>query len=130
MNLPLFALWAQMASYCHYIDKIILTQERFFLWNTHTSWNPLWYVAICPLWVQAYLWLKFQRDTQWTWNSFPYTHQGVTLDSSTPLRGHSTTTWTKICHFLTPLPCVDSFYTLSVDKNRHFLTPSPLIFDP
>ena len=21
--------------------------------------------------------------------------------------------------------CVDSFYTLSVDKNRHFLTPSP-----
>ena len=24
-----------------------------------------------------------------------------------------------------PPPCVDSFYTLSVDKNRHFLTPSP-----
>ena len=23
-----------------------------------------------------------------------------------------------------PPPCVDSFYTLSVDKNRHFLTPS------
>ena len=23
------------------------------------------------------------------------------------------------------VPCVDSFYTLSVDKNRHFLTPSP-----
>ena len=39
------------------------------------------------------------------------------------LRGHSTTTWTEFCHFRTPLPCVDSFYTLSVDKNRHFLTP-------
>ena len=24
--------------------------------------------------------------------------------------------------------CVDSFYTLTVDKNRHFSTPSPLIF--
>ena len=24
-----------------------------------------------------------------------------------------------------PAPCVDSFYTLSMDKNRHFLTPSP-----
>ena len=24
-----------------------------------------------------------------------------------------------------PPPCVDSFHTLSVDKNRHFLTPSP-----
>ena len=34
----------------------------------------------------------------------------------------------RILRFLTPpLPCVDSFYTLSVDKNRHFLTPSPLI---
>ena len=52
-----------------------------------------------------------------------------------PIRGHSTTTWTECCHFLTP-PCVDSFYTmnvdknrhfytLNVDKNRHFLTPSP-----
>ena len=27
--------------------------------------------------------------------------------------------------FCPPPPCVDSFYTLSVDKNRHFLTPSP-----
>ena len=26
----------------------------------------------------------------------------------------------QFCHFLTPTPCVDSFYTLSVDKNRHF----------
>ena len=43
------------------------------------------------------------------------------------LRGHSTTTWTEFCHFLTPPPCVDSFYTLSVDKNRYCLTPSPLI---
>ena len=40
-----------------------------------------------------------------------------------PIRGHSTTTWTEFCHFSTP--CVDSFYTLSVDKNIHFLTPSP-----
>ena len=29
----------------------------------------------------------------------------------------------RILPFLTPSPCVDSFYTLSVDKNRHFLTP-------
>ena len=26
---------------------------------------------------------------------------------------------------LRPLCCVDSFFTLSVDKNRHFLTPFP-----
>ena len=32
----------------------------------------------------------------------------------------------RFCHFLLPPLCVDSFYTLSVDKNRHFLTPSPL----
>jgi hypothetical protein len=24
-------------------------------------------------------------------------------------------------------PCVDRFYTMSVDKNRHFLNPFPLI---
>ena len=41
------------------------------------------------------------------------------------VRGHSTTTWTEFCHFFTPFPYVDSFYTLSVDKNGHFLTPSP-----
>ena len=35
-------------------------------------------------------------------------------------------TWTEFCHFSTLPPCVDSFYTLSVDKNRHSLTPSPL----
>ena len=31
----------------------------------------------------------------------------------------------RILPFLTPSLCVDSFYTLSVDKNRRFLTPSP-----
>ena len=42
------------------------------------------------------------------------------------LRGHSTTTWTQFCHFFTSaLPCLDNFYTLSMDKNRHFFTPSP-----
>ena len=30
----------------------------------------------------------------------------------------------RILPFFDPPPCVDSFYTLSVDKNRHFLTPS------
>ena len=31
----------------------------------------------------------------------------------------------RILPFFDPLsPCVDGFYTLSVDKNRHFLTPS------
>ena len=30
----------------------------------------------------------------------------------------------RILAFLT-LKCADSFYTLSVDKNGHFLTPSP-----
>ena len=39
------------------------------------------------------------------------------------VNGHLTTTWPEFCHFLPP--CVDSFYTLSVDKNRHFLPPSP-----
>ena len=28
--------------------------------------------------------------------------------------------------FLTPPPCVDSFYTRSMDKNIFFFTPSPL----
>ena len=37
------------------------------------------------------------------------------------LWGLSTTTWTEFCHFWT---CVESFYTLSMDKKRHFLTPS------
>ena len=49
------------------------------------------------------------------------------------VRGLSTTTWTEFCHSLTTPPpsawgfytVFDSFYTLSVDKNRHFLTPSP-----
>ena len=35
--------------------------------------------------------------------------------------GHSTTTWTEI--FDPTLLCIQ-FYTLSVDKNRYFLTPS------
>ena len=39
-------------------------------------------------------------------------------------RDHSTTMWTEFCHFLTP-PLRGQFYTLSVDKNKHFLTPSP-----
>ena len=44
------------------------------------------------------------------------------------VRGHSATTWTELCHFLPPPHLgVDSFYTLSVNKNRHFLTPFPLI---
>ena len=34
------------------------------------------------------------------------------------LRGHN---FAIFC----PPPCVYSFYTLSVDKTRHFLTPSP-----
>ena len=33
----------------------------------------------------------------------------------------------RILPFFAPPPCVDNFYTLSVDKSRHFLTPSPLI---
>ena len=31
----------------------------------------------------------------------------------------------RILPFFDPPPCVDNFHTLSVDKNRHFLTPSP-----
>ena len=38
--------------------------------------------------------------------------------SKSPVRGHSTTTWTPTC--------VDSFYTLSMDKDRHFWSPPPL----
>ena len=32
----------------------------------------------------------------------------------------------RILPFFDHPPCVDSFCTLSMDKNRHFLTPSPL----
>ena len=41
------------------------------------------------------------------------------------IRGHSKITWTEFCFFSTPHPCVDSFYTLSMDKNRHFLNLLP-----
>ena len=34
--------------------------------------------------------------------------------------GHSSTTWTEFCHFLTPPPLP----TLSVDKKRYFFDPS------
>ena len=51
--------------------------------------------------------------------------EGTFFSFSNIIRGHSTTTWTEFCHFFPPPPCVASFYTLSVDKNRHFLTPSP-----
>ena len=27
--------------------------------------------------------------------------------------------------FRAPIPCMDSFYTVSMDKNKRFLTPSP-----
>jgi hypothetical protein len=40
------------------------------------------------------------------------------------IRGHSTTTWTE---FFDPPPLRGQFYTLSVDENRHILTPSLLI---
>ena len=42
---------------------------------------------------------------------------------------HLTTTWTEFCHFLTP-QCVDSYYTLRVDKNRHFCFPPPPLSCP
>ena len=48
---------------------------------------------------------------------------GTKLIETFSFGGHSTTTWIGFCHFLTPPP--PSFYTLSVDKNRIFLTPSP-----
>ena len=43
------------------------------------------------------------------------------------IRCDSTTTWTEFCHFWPPPLYVDNFYTLSMNKNRHLLTPSPLI---
>jgi hypothetical protein len=71
----------------------------------------------------------YYETSNWSYN-FSY-HQSVCaiglclwalFDS---LRGHSTTTWTEFCHLLTSHPpFVDSFYTLSVDKNIYFLTPS------
>ena len=38
------------------------------------------------------------------------------------IRGHSTTTWTEFCHFLTPLPLREQFL---YPERGHFLTPSP-----
>ena len=40
------------------------------------------------------------------------------------LRGHSQLRGQK-CTIFWPPPCVDSFYNLSVDKNKHFWPPSP-----
>ena len=45
------------------------------------------------------------------------------LEKIDVIRGHSTTTWTEFCHF--DPPNAWTIYTLSVDKNIHFLTPSP-----
>ena len=42
-------------------------------------------------------------------------------------KGLLTITWTEFWHFFAPPPppCVDSFYTLSVDKDGHSLTTPP-----
>ena len=48
------------------------------------------------------------------------------ISRAEPLRGRSTTMWTaRFAIFWPPSPWVDSFHTLSLDKNRHFLTPFP-----
>ena len=52
--------------------------------------------------------------------------RNLLLDSLSKLGGIQQLRGQNFANFL-PLPsCVDSFYTLSVDKNRHFLTPSLL----
>ena len=40
------------------------------------------------------------------------------------VRGHSTTTLTESCYFCPPSPRMDTFHTLSMDKNRHPSFPS------
>ena len=47
--------------------------------------------------------------------------KGRYCDCQSWIREHSTTTWTEFCHFLTPLPSLDSFHTL----RQTFLIPSP-----
>ena len=37
--------------------------------------------------------------------------------------GHSTTTWTEFCHFLTPPPCVDSFLYRECGQKQTFFDP-------
>ena len=40
-------------------------------------------------------------------------------------RGHSTTTWTEICHFFTPPPLRGQFLYPERGQKQTFLTPSP-----
>ena len=40
-------------------------------------------------------------------------------------RGHSTTTWTEFCNFLTPLPFVRTVLYPERGQKQTFLTPSP-----
>ena len=67
------------------------------------------------------------RCEQWsrTCNILCFTSKGSLIWSFFASMGHPTTKWPELCPFLTPHLCVDSFYTLSVDKTEHFLVPSP-----
>ena len=62
----------------------------------------------------------FSKATRNLHHTFPI------LGTSSLQKGAFNNYMDKILPFFDPNPpCVDSFYTLSVDKNRHFLTPSP-----
>ena len=73
------------------------------------------YLSVLEFWISLFDELDFLPSLNWIFVDYTGNKNQVQT------RGHSTTMWTEFCHFLTPpLPCLDSFYTLSVDKNRIF----------
>ena len=71
------------------------------------------YLSVLEFWISLFDELDFLPSLNWSFVDYTGNKNQVQT------RGHSTTMWTEFF-------CWDSFYTLSLDKNRHFLTtPSP-----
>ena len=98
-------LWQQSSTGCHMISHIFYSEIFMILTSISLEILGTKYKLI------FYYWSKIEL------NLFSYLLPVFTA------RRHSTTTLTEFCHFLTPLPpCVDSFYIMGGEKNRHSLT--------
>jgi hypothetical protein len=69
-----------------------------------------------PIWTLTKFGIQVEDTGQW----IPLTHAF--------LRGHSTTTWTEVCHFLTPAPALRGQFLYREGRQKQtFFDPSPLI---
>ena len=101
--------------------KVTNTLRKKILW--HTSF-------ILQNWILEDIWpinqvlkLKHQKILAFTWWKFWLVKVHLL---SFRIRGHSTTTWTEFCHFLTPPPAWTFFYPERGQKQSFFdsLPPS------